>query len=441
MKVYGTQEIRNLSIVGHGDAGKTSLVAAMIYASGVGSRLGRVDEGTAPTDYDEEEISHKLSLNITPGFIEHSGTKINLIDTPGYAAFIANARPAVRVAEIALLVVDAVSGIGVQTEKAWEYAEEFGRPKAIVINKLDKERADFGSVLDSLRETFGRLIVPLSLPIGREKDFRGVVDVVTMQAYEFDERGRGVKADLPTEGRGFLEAERERLIELVAESDDSLMEKFFESGTLSNEELITGIKKAIVNRTLVPLFAASSQTLKGISTITDSIVDYFPNPASLGAIEARRDQSETETISVEVSDSQPPAGYVFRTVSENFGKITILKINSGSFKSDATLYNLNQSQPERLGPVHYVQGKQLEKVTEAHAGDIIAVSKLKDTRTGDTLCDKAHPVYFDPVSFPEAAISYAIEPKSRHDEDKLSGAIHKILDEDPQLHYDRDEQT
>lgn len=442
MKVYGTQEIRNLSIVGHGDAGKTSLVAAMSYAAGVGSRLGRVDDGTAPTDYDEEEVAHRISLNLTPAYVEHAGTKINLIDTPGYAAFIANARPAVRVAEAALIVVDGVSGVGVQTEKAWEYAEEFARPRFAVINKLDKERADFGVALDQMRAAFGRACMPLTLPIGREKDFRGVVDVARMQAYEFDERGRAVPVDIPPAGRDVLEAAREQLIELVAESNDALMEKFFEAGTLTDGELLAGIKQAVVSRSLVPVFAASSHTLKGVSVILDALTAYAPNPAELGPVTGRAgSEAEAEEVTREVSDKESASGYVFRTVSESFGKITLLKIFTGCFKSDATLFNINKNAAERLGPVHYVSGKQMEKVPEAHAGDIIAVSKLKDTATGDTLCDKAHPVYYEPVKFPEAAIAYAIEPKSRHDEDKLSGAIHKILDEDPQLRYERDEQT
>jgi elongation factor G len=441
MKAYTTREIRNLSIVGHGDAGKTSLVAAFIYASGVGSRLGRVDDGTAPTDYDEEEVGHKLSLNLTPAWVEHAGTKINLIDTPGYAAFIANARPAVAVAETALVVVDGVSGVGVQTEKAWEYAEEFARPRFVVINKLDKERADFGATLDSLRATFGRVCMPFTLPIGREKDFRGVVDVVRLKAWEFDERGRAVAVPIPDIGRDVLEAARAQLIELVAESDDALMEKFFEAGTLSDEELVAGIKLAVAGRSLVPVFAASSQTLKGIGSILDAVAAYAPDPAALGPVRGLTGADGGEPTAREVADGESPSGYVFRTVSESFGKITLVKVNSGVFRSDATLYNINKGQAERLGPVHYVSGRQLEKVPEAHAGDIIAVSKLKDTATGDTLCDKAHPVYYEPVKFPEAAIAYAIEPKSRHDEDKLSGAIHKILDEDRQLHYERDEQT
>jgi elongation factor G len=433
-----------LGIVGHGDAGKTSLVAAMLFAAGVTPRLGRVDDGTAPTDYDEEEIARKISLNITSAYVEHKGAKVNLIDSPGYAAFIGHAKPALRVCETALVVLDGVNGVGVQTEKAWEYADELARPRPrfLVVNKLDKERADFGAALNAVRERFGHTCVPLTLPIGTEKNFRGVVDVIRMKAYEFDASGKPKEIPIPAEGRGYIDETHEKLIEAVAESDETLMEHYFEAGTLSDEEFIGGMKRAIQNRSLTPVFAASASTLVGVAALLDAIVDYAPNPSDLGAVKGKASAAaEAEEIERAVSDSEPPAGYVFRTVVENFGKITIMKVWSGMVKSDATLYNSSKGAAERLGPLHVVQGKTLEKVAEAHAGDIIAVTKLKDTATGDTLCDKAAPIVFEPVKFPEAAINFAIQPKTRADEDKLSGAIHKLLDEDPLLQYNRNDET
>lgn len=444
MKVYSTQEIRNLGIVGHGDAGKTSLVAALAFVTGATPRLGRVDEGTALTNYDEEEIARKITLNLTPAFVEHKGTKINLIDTPGYAAFIAHAKPALRVCETALFVVDGVTGVGIQTEKAWEYADELARPRPrfIVINKLDKERADFGATLNALRERFGHSCVPLTLPIGAEKNFRGVVDVIRMKAYEFDASGKPKEVAIPAEGRGYIDETHEKLIEAVAESDETLMEHFFDAGTLSDDEFVGGMKRAIQNRTLTPVFAASATTLVGVATLLDAMVDYAPNPSELGAVKAKAGvETDAEELERPVADGAPAAAYVFRTVVENFGKITILKIWSGGLKSDASLFNLNKGAAERLGPLHSVQGKTLEKISEAHAGDIVAVTKLKDTSTGDTLADKAASILFRPVEYPEAAINFAIVPKSRADEDKLSGAIHKLLDEDPQLHYHRNDET
>ena len=421
MKVYGTHDLRNLSVVGHGDAGKTSLIAAMIFATGASSRLGRVDDGTAPTDFDEEAIAHKISLNLSPAYLEYQNRKINLLDTPGYAAFIAHARPALNVTEAALIVLDGINGVEVNTEKAWDYAAEFALPTLIFINKLEKERGDFGAALDQARATFGRKCLPFTLPIGKEKDFRGVVDVVSLKAFEFDEKGTAKEVPLPDNGQEIVHAAREQLIEMVAESDDALMEKFFEAGTLSDEDLQQGIKTAVQARNLTPVFAGSALTMKGITNLLDGIVAYAPAPLE--------------------KDNEAPAAFVFRTISETFGRITILKLKAGTIKSDATLFNSNKSSNERLGPLHAILGKTIEKITEAHAGDIIAVSKLRETVTGDTLTEKTSPVTFVPVVYPEAALSYAVEPKSRHDEDKLSGAIHKILDEDPQLHYERDEQT
>jgi elongation factor G len=444
MKTYGTQEIRNLGIVGHGDAGKTSLVAAMLFVAGATNRLGRVDEGTAPTDFDEEEIARKISLNLGTAYAEYKNIKINLVDTPGYAAFVANAKPALRVTETSVFVVDAVNGIGVQTEKVWEYCNELqrARPRFFVINKLDKERADFGATLDALRETFSIHCVPFTLPIGSERSFRGIVDVIRMKAYEFEANGRAKEIPIPEEGRGYINETHERLIEAVAESDDTLMEHFFEAGTLPDDAFIGGIKKAILSGVLMPVFATSATTLVGIAPLLDMITEFAPYPSDLGAVHAHPDPEHVaDDVERPVGDNEAPAAYVFKTIVENFGRITVMKVFSGVIKSDATLTNMRTGTQERLGPLHVIQGKTVEKINEAHAGDIVAVLKLKDTMTGDTLADKASPIYFDPVKFPEASINFAVEPKSRADEDKLSGAIHKLLEEDQQLHYTRNAET
>ncbi len=444
MKTYATQEIRNLGIVGHGDAGKTSLVAAMLFAAGATNRLGKVDEGTATTDFDDEEISRRISLNLGTAYAEYKNTKINFVDTPGYASFIANAKPALRVTETSVFVIDGVNGVGVQTEKVWDYCNELqrARPRFFVVNKLDKERADYGATLNQLRETFDVHCVPFTLPIGSEKNFRGVVDVIRMKAYEFDASGKAKEVPIPEEGKGYINETHERLIEAVAESDDTLMEHFFEAGTLPDDEFIGGIKKAILSGTLMPVFAASSSTLVGISTILDTMVEFAPYPSDLGAVHAHPDPEHlADDLERQVGDSESPAAYVFKTISESFGKLTVMKVFSGVIKSDATLQNMRTGQAERLGPLHVIQGKAVEKIAEAHAGDIVAVLKLKDTTTGDTVCDKAAPIYYDPVVLPEAAIHFAIEPKSRADEDKLSGAIHRLLEEDQQLHYTRNAET
>jgi elongation factor G len=416
----------------------------MLYVAGTTQRLGKVDDGTAPTDFDDEEIARKISLNIATAYCEYKNTRINLIDTPGYAAFIANAKPALRVSETSLFVVDGVNGIGVQTEKAWEYCKEFKRDRTrfFVINKLDKERADFGATLNALRENFSIHCVPFTLPIGSEKNFRGVVDVIRLKAYEFDSNGKPKEIPIPDDGRGYINEAHERLIEAVAESDDTLMEHFFEAGTLPDDEFLGGIKKAVLSGVLMPVFAASSSTLVGIAPLLEMIVDYAPYPSDLGSVVAHPDADHlSDDVPRPVSDSESPAAYVFKTIVENFGKITVMKIFSGVVKSDATLLNMRTGSQERLGPLHVIQGKNVEKISEAHAGDIVAVLKLKDTVTGDTLCEKAAPILYDPVMLPEAAIHFAIEPKSRADEDKLSGAIHRLLEEDQQLHYIRNDET
>jgi elongation factor G len=444
MKPYPTDMIRNLAVIGHGDAGKTQLVSSLLYVSGATPRWGKVDEGTTTTDHDEDSIERKVTLNTTLAHLEHRETKINLIDTPGYAAFVAHARPALRVADCALVVVHAVKGVEVQTEKTWAFANEFMLPRIMVINALDKEHANFGAALESAQNVFSRAIIPFTLPIGKEKDFRGVVDVVHMKAYEFDANGKAKEVELPAEGRDVLDKTRERLVELVAESDDSLMEKYFEEGTLPDEDVIPGIKKAIERSKLCPVFAVSSATLVGLSTLLDAIVDYVPNPAAHEAEHGRAsvDGDGEASVARKYSDSEPFSAYVFRTIADPFaGRINVLRIISGKVLPDANVFNSKRGAQERLGALHSVQGKQLDKIEEAHAGDIIACVKLKDTQTGDTLCDKSAPVVYDGVEYPEAAIAFAIEPKSRQDEEKISVALHKILEEDPALSFTRDAQT
>lgn len=443
MKAYPTEQIRNLAVIGHGDAGKTQFVSSLLYVAGATPRWGKVDEGTTTTDYDEDSIERKITLNTALAHLEHRETKINLIDTPGYAAFIAHARPALRVADCALVIVDGVGGVQVQTEKTWAYANEFILPRMMVVTKLDKERADFGAALDSATGTFSRAIVPFTLPIGREKDFKGVVDVVHMKAYEFDENGKARERELPTEGRDVIDKTRERLIEVVAESDDALMEKYFDQGTLGDEDLIPNLGKAIAQSRLCPVFAVSSTTLVGLQTLLDGIVDYAPDPAHHGAeFGYNNPDKEGDKIARKYSDSEPFSAYVFRTVADPFaGRINVMRIISGHVQHDANVLNSKRGTQERLGALHTMQGKQLDKIDNAHAGDIIACVKLKDTQTGDTLSDKAAPIVYDGVEYPEAAIAFAIEPKSRQDEEKISVALHKILEEDPALHFDRDSQT
>ncbi|MEO8073909.1 MAG: elongation factor G [Acidobacteriota bacterium] len=442
MKAFTTENIRNLAVIGHGDAGKTQLVSSLLHIAGATARWGKVSEGTTVTDYDEDSIERKVSLNNNFAHLEYKDTKINLIDTPGYAAFVSHARPALRVSDCALVVVDGVNGIEVQTEKTWNYANEFILPRFMVINKLDKERADFGHALDTASESFARSIVPFTLPIGQETEFRGVVDVVHMKAYEFDENGKAKEISIPETGRGLIDKTRERIIELVAESDDELLEKYFEYGTLEEDDIIPNLSRAIAKSKLCPVYAVSSETLTGLSVLLDHIVEFAPNPAAHESESGFKDAEETERKLRKYSNDEPFSAFVFRTIADPFaGRINVMKVVSGKVSSDATVYNSRRDTMERLGALHVLQGKNLDKVDAAQTGDIIAVVKLKDTQTGDTLCDKANSIVYPNIKYPEAAIAFAIEPKSRADEDKISNALHKILEEDPSLHFDRDAQT
>ena len=443
MKAFTTEKIRNLAVIGHGDAGKTQLVSSLLHVAGTTNRWGKVEDGTTVTDYEDDAIERKVSLNNNFAHLEYNDTKINLIDTPGYAAFVAHARPALRVADCALVVVDAVSGIEVQTEKTWQYANEFLLPRIMVINKMDKERADFGHALDTAAQSFARSIVPFTLPIGQEENFRGVVDVVHQKAYEFDANGKAKEIPMPAQGREIFDRTRERLIEIVAESDDALMEKYFENGTLDEADIYPNLAKAIANSKLCPVYAVSANTLVGLSILLDHLVEFAPDPAAhemeIGN-EIRGSLFERPTR--KYSNDEPFSAYVFRTIADPFaGRINVMKIVSGQISSDAAVLNSSREFVERLGALHILQGKNLEKVESAQTGDIIAVVKLKNTQTGDTLADKNDPIVYPKVEYPEAAISFAIEPKSRADEDKISAALHKILEEDPSLHFDRDAQT
>ncbi len=443
MKAFSTENIRNLAVIGHGDAGKTQLVSSLLHVAEATPRWGKVDDGTTVTDHDDDAIERKVSLNNNFAHLEYKDTKINLIDTPGYAAFVSHARPALRVADCALVVVDAVNGIEVQTEKTWSYANEFLLPRFMVINKMDKERADFGHVLDTAAESFARSIVPFTLPIGQEADFRGVVDVVHMKAYEFDENGKAKEREMPEQGRELVNSTRERLIEIVAESDDELMEKYFENGTLDEEDIYPNLSKAIAKSKLCPVYAVSSNNLIGLSILLDHIIEFAPNPATHESESGFADAELTgERITRKYSNDEPFSAFVFRTIADPFaGRINVIKVISGKVSSDATVYNPNRDLPERFGGLNVIQGKSLEKVDSAQTGDIVAVVKLKETQTGDTLTDKNNVIVYPNVKYREPAISFAIEPKSRADEEKISTALHKILEEDPSLKFDRDSQT
>ncbi len=445
MKTYTTKDIRNVAVVGHGDAGKTSLVAACLFDAGVTERLGSVDQGTTVTDYDEDEIARKVTIHTALAHLAWKETKLNLLDTPGYNAFIHDAKPAVQAAELALFVIDAVEGVQVQTEKALAYADEFGRPRMIVINRMDHDRSDFQATLNSIRDAFGREATPLQLPLGHQKEFTGVVDLIRQKAfvYRADGSGRFDETDIPDHVKAEAESAREALIEMVAESDDALLEKFFAEGALADEDLIPGLRNAVIARRLIPVLVTSATLNIGIHPLLDALVQFGPCPSDLGPARGRAGiEPDAPEVERPIADDQPYSALVFKTIADPFaGRITVFKLYSGTMKADMTAYNITRNVQERMGPLYLLEGKQMEKVAEIHAGDIAAVTKLRETRTGDTFADKSHPVVYTLAPHPQPAIAFAIEPKTRADEDKLSTAMSKLLEEDPALRLERDPQT
>jgi elongation factor G len=444
VKTYEGPNIRNVALIGHSHSGKTSLTSAMLCTSGATQRLLRVDEGNTVTDYDEEEISRAMSISAATAVVEWGKTKINLVDTPGFNMFIHEAEMALAAVDSALVVVDAVSGVEVVTERIWHYADKFMLPRAFICTRMDRERADFTRVMESLTSAFGRTVVPVQLPIGAEKNFSGIVDLVKMQAYSYDMggNGRAKVGPIPTNIEADAKAAHERLVELVAEGDDALMEEFFEKGTIAEEHIVSGLHNAIREDRIFPVLFASGLGNMGTDEVLDFIVDYLPTAVERGTVKAAPTANNGEPAVRKVSDSEPVSLYVFKTISDPFaGRISFFKVFSGVLKNDATLQNFTRGSSEKFSHLSAMQGKTALPVTELHAGDIGAVAKLKDTLTGDSLGDKAGPIQYPQVTFAEPAITFAIEPKTRADEDKLSNGIHKLMEEDAMLRFFRDPQT
>ena len=438
MKVYDATGIRNVAIVGHGGCGKTQLVSTMLFVAGAVNRLGKVDDGTTVTDFDEEEIARKHTVSSSLAYAEWQKTKINIIDTPGFANFLTDARAALRVVEAAILVVDAVAGVEVQTEKLWAEAAALGLPRLVVVNKLERERASLDRTLETVHRDLAREIVPIQLPLGEERSFTGVVDLIRMTALTFAADGKMTEAEIPGAMAERAQKAREQLIEMVAEADEQLMETFFAEGTLTQEQLVSGLRAATMAGKIFPLLCTSGLHAVGIQPLLDAIVNYAPSPAER---DFRAIAGDAEAM-VKAADTGPYSVFVWKTIADPFaGRITMLRVVSGAIKSDATVNNASRDAAERLGHLLALQGKTQTHVPELKAGDLGAVAKLKDTHTNDTLADKAAKFEFPPIAFPEPVLSYAIEPKSRGDEDKISTSMHRLEEEDPSIRYARDPQT
>ncbi len=445
MKVYSGENIRNVAIVGHGHAGKTTLVSAMLYTAGATPRLGRVDDGSATTDFEEEEIARKMSISVAAACVEWGKTKINILDTPGFSMFVHEAKMVLPVVDAAIVVVDGVAGVEVVTQRVWNDCEEYKTPRLIVVNRMDRDRANAGRVLESLRNAFGRDVVPIELPIGSEKNLSGVVDLVRMKAYSYElgGDGKGKETEIPANMKAQVQEAHEQLVELIAEGDDKLMEEFFEKGTIPEEDLIPALHNAIREDKLFPVIFSSGLGNVGADRVMDFIVDYTPAPSEHEWVQGEPVASGYgDAPKRHETDDEPVSLYVFKTLSDAFsGRISYFKVFSGVLKNDATLQNFSRGSQEKLAHISSMQGKTAIPVPELHAGDIGAVAKLKDTLTGDTLGDKSAPIQYPRVKLPEPAITFAIEPKSRADEDKLGPGIHKLMEEDAMLRFFRDAQT
>jgi elongation factor G len=439
MKVYEAAAIRNVAVVGHGGCGKTQLLSAALLAAGAVNRLGLVDDGSTVTDFDDEEIARKHSLASSLAYGEWQKTKINFIDTPGFANFFSDARAALRVAEAALVVVDAVHGVEVQTEKVWAEAASLGLPRIVALSRLDRERSSMDRALETLHRDCAREIVPIQLPIGEEKGFTGVVDLVSMKAFTFAGDGKMTAGDIPAAMADRAEQARNALIEMVAEADEALMDAFFANGTLSQEQLTSGLRAATAAGKLFPLVCTSGLRGIGAQPLLDTIVSLVPSPAERGFATVDADGNPA---TVAAADSGPYAAFVWKTVADPFaGRITMLRVVGGTLKSDTAVHNQTRESSERLGHLLVLQGKTQTHVPELRAGDLGAVAKLKETRTNDLLAEASTTIRVAPISFPEPVLSYAIEPKSRGDEDKISTSMHRLQEEDPSIGYSRDPQT
>jgi len=442
MQVDSPDKLRNVAVAGHNDTGKTTLVSSLLYAGGVTTRLNRVEDGNTLTDFDHEEIERKISIGLAPCFVPWQQHKVNLIDCPGYGIFFAETEQGMRAADALLLCVNGVAGVEVNTERVWDFAAEIEQPTMISLTKMDRERADFGRTLEGLQKRFGRAVLPVQLPLGQEHDFTGVVDLVTQKAWRFtkDGNGKATAADVPAELAGEVETHRGRLIEAVAETDDQLMEGFFENGTLAQEDLEKGLRRAVASRQIFPVTLTSGGHGVGPSALLDAFLALLPSPADRAPFPAKNLGGEDTALAADPAG--PLAALVFKTLSDPFtGKISILRVVSGTLNSDTAVYNSRAEETERLGHLMFLQGKQGANASKLIAGDIGGVAKLKITATGDSLCAKDRPVKLAWIRVAEPAMAFAIEPKSKGDEEKIGEALTRMMDEDIGLRAGRDSET
>lgn len=438
MKTYQADKIRNVALVGHSGSGKTTLTEAILYATGVTKRQGRVDDGNTVSDFSKEEINRKVSISTTSIPVEWNNVKFNILDTPGYFDFVGETYGALRASEGAILVVDASSGIEVGTEKAWALLEKHKRPRFIFINKMDKENVKFDKLIDDLKAKFGNKIFPFALPIGEAEKFKGFVNVRDEVAYKYTD-GVREEIDLFEEEKEAIAEIRESMMEIVAESDDELLEKFFAEEEFTTEEIARGISTQVANGELVPVFIGSAEKNIGMDYLLSVIERYIPSPADVGSVVGTSNGEEVER---KIDVNEPFSAIVFKTIADPFvGKLSLFKVLSGKLTKDMEVYNPNKDKTEKLGGLFVLRGKNQIEVNEIVAGDIGATSKLQVTQTGETLCIKSNPIMYEKLSYPQPTLFFAVEPKAKGDEEKIGSSLQKLAEEDPTFTLVRNTET
>lgn len=441
MNTYTPDKIRNVALVAHNSAGKTSLTEAMLFVSNAITRLGKVEEGNTTTDFDPEEIKRKISISTAIAPCEWRKNKINIIDTPGYVDFLGEVKAGLYVAESVIVVVCAANGVEVETEKVWAFAEERNLPIVVFINKMNRERADFAKALSSVSETFNVTAVPLTIPIGAEHNFKGVINILKMKAQYVTPDGKLTESEIPAEMKETAEMYREKFIEAVAETEDSLTSKYLEGESLTEAEIHKGLKIGIQRKQFVPVLCGSATQLQGVHPLLDLIVDYLPSP-----LEAENrigtNPASNEEIVIKCDPNEPLVCFVFKTFADPYtGKLSLFRVYSGTLKSDSVVYNANKGKEEKISQVFLLRGKQHTPVSEVIAGDIAACAKLTVTTTSDTLCDKTRPVILPPIEYPPSNVIMAVEPKTRGDDERLSTSLTRLAEEDPTLSVERNHET
>jgi len=442
MAKYESKSLRNLAVVGHGGTGKTSLCESLLFVSGKSERLGRVDDSTSCMDFEPEEQKRRVSISSAANFVEWEKHKINFIDTPGDSNFAYDIKCSMSVVENTVIIVDAVGGVEFQTQKVWELADEFKLPRIIFINRLDRERSNFTTALESIKSKFKKKVTPVCLPIGAEDKFNGIVDLIGMKAYLFsDNKGIGKAVDIPEEMKDEVKSFRDSMVEDIAEADDELMNKYLEAGELSDEELKTGLKKGVSSGSLIPVVCGSSTKGIGISLLLDLIVNSFASPVDRDPVKGKKPKTD-DIEERQPSEDAPFSAIVFKTIADPYaGRLTLFRVYSGTLNSDTPVYNSSRKITEKFGHVFFLEGKNQKQAEVLIPGDIAGVAKLKETTTGDTLCNEKSPIILEKVAVPPPIISYAMEPKTRGDEDKIASSIHRLTEEDPTIVYTRNVET